>query len=230
MLKHKFTLIELLVVIAIIAILASMVLPVLSKARDRAKSIQCVNRLKQMGLGFSSYLGDNNDQYLKPYVTNWDRGDGIVSSFLVWCGYGKNQYVNQRNSIAPYIVDYRTRRVCPALAFEYDATDVHTEPAETSFQTYGAYAMNARMGNSKATSWRHPSETSLAMDGYGFGYIQLGYTDKDLTSATFTAAIQRVWFRHPNYSVNVLHMDGHVGNYSIKTIPQGWGQLFYNGK
>ncbi|OGV62440.1 MAG: hypothetical protein A3K19_33310 [Lentisphaerae bacterium RIFOXYB12_FULL_65_16] len=161
--RRRFTLIELLVVIAIIAILASLLLPALGKAKERSLTALCSSRLKQLTVGFIGYA-DDFDEYLP---STWNATDGTWAKFLsnqkYFAAGGTQILVELDNNIL----------YCPA----------NRSPESLAWGT--SWSTNYQ-ANADAMGWNQlpfrrlakiqkPKETLIAMDAQDTGYFSYAF-------------------------------------------------------
>ncbi|MFA6290859.1 MAG: type II secretion system protein [Victivallales bacterium] len=213
-----FTLIELLVVIAIIAILASMLLPALGRAKESAKRISCASNLKQLDLAFLSYLGDNQE-FLPPAII------AISGVNTVW-----GQTMADSQYISPDALGYNPKSrtlLCPSSLVADNGRSIYT---------LGNYGMNAlityTLGQAGAitpyrtTAIKNPSSKILLLDS-GNSYIHYGHITTPSHNVFYIPGARNnltlpwnqgnyqyqqddAWKGRHDKKVNIIYFDGHL--------------------
>jgi prepilin-type N-terminal cleavage/methylation domain-containing protein/prepilin-type processing-associated H-X9-DG protein len=211
-----FTLIELLVVIAIIAILASMLLPALAKAKESAKKSSCLNNVRQIGLAYQGFLSDNGDRF-PAYVTERTAPAGTADTpearapysyrqqLLAYIGNGTNVYGCPN---APKWPD-----PAPGAWFNTDYGNNHNEAnlpgasQQAWFQAHPDFGFNETI---TASSLRRPTDFLMLGDaGRSDGTASRGgmYPQPwafDISSQS------RMLGRHTKGTANITFADGHA--------------------
>jgi prepilin-type N-terminal cleavage/methylation domain-containing protein/prepilin-type processing-associated H-X9-DG protein len=186
--KRGFTLIELLVVIAIIAILASMLLPALGRAKERALTVQCANQLRQLGIAMQMY-GDDQNNFLP-------QANGSVP----W---------NSTNPVPwmrPLVDYYQTTNLlrCPSLSQKYEKS-----PYNYFMGSRAVFVQTGAQGRLKLPGIQFASQYILSGDS------NFPFETDDADQDNYSQDTLFEFVPPPSHAgtVNILFADFHVKNY-----------------
>ena len=235
-----FTLIELLVVVSIIALLVSILLPALTKAKAHAQFAICLNNLRQYGIAESMYLGDNEDTYCDPWRSIYRQTTfpGEPQRYCRWhnADYDLDLYPEFAGPIWPYL-NAKEINICPRF-LRISKRNAHRHPSHVDsipISIQFGYSMNALLGTDfgvyKATRVRNPAGTFVwgeenmwGTPGFGGGYVlndnalvvrwDMNLSPNIVSPSAFTDILGS--FHHaPDEDLdagvtNVVMVDGHV--------------------
>ena len=222
----NFTLIELLVVIAIIAILAAMLLPALSKARERSRSIGCTNQLKQMVNAHHLYGQAYDDFFVPIKIANSYNWWAVIEATLRNVQFAQ---INTENNLD----DPGTRKIrkilyCPTLAaMGFDSANTIVSKQDTNYT--GNYGIMEPTNGVRIGSLRQPTKTLVHSDSRGNPTdaapqnrgLAISYP-RHVTPHSSSGMISYPhnggsWtYNDPRGTINVGFADGHVGSFKYQ--------------
>lgn len=210
-----FTLIELLVVVATIMILAALLLPALSQAREKAKMTRCIANLKNIYIGFFMYL-DDNDEWLPYAVDKLSRGaDGVMGNWIGW------EPMIQGDYISPSLTDCPTRSGkfrtgnYVGRAFPYYKKKPHSYVYSINCGGFRD-AANPNYKSRKLSTCKYPHKVPVfwcCVSSVKMSFVNTGYSHATYLKNPWPAGDYESMHYNPTlgeYSTGGIFMDGHT--------------------
>ncbi|HEY2760136.1 MAG TPA: type II secretion system protein [Pirellulales bacterium] len=234
--RTGFTLVELLVVIGIIALLISVLLPALARAREQANATKCVSNLRQLGIGMVLYLNDNKQWFWTKDLACRNMASGTPgaavtrSSVYSWTGQPTPFNLTTRDMTTE--LRYVNKYLSKNLTYNSEFPLAHCPTDIQGFEDWSSsYMCNMSFGTSAA-----PKYTIATANGISIRSTKIRNSSEFVVGGENPVFIPiggddgTVFYKYYHYKnrqqFNVLFMDGHASSISI---PAAWYVAGYNG-